>query len=194
MLVSCDTGIGDAAIRNRYCVVAFGGLPNLNNRNLERGHFVPVNGQPCFLASEFPIARAQLLNVGINEDGYEAMKFALDNVPFRNSPFIAKNMILITDEGRTPISGAENITRESIEAELKANDILLNVIVWADYLVPAEPNKTVIGVDSNGTSYLLEPGGTFSLSTDPVFITQVGCSIGGGFFWGIYNVITADRC
>lgn len=180
MLVLCDTGIGDAAIRNRYCVVAFGGLQPLNR---ERGHFVPVNGQPCFLASDFPIARAQLQNVGQNEDGYEAMKFALDNVPFRNNPFIAKNMILITDEGRTPIAGAEDITRESIEAELRANDILLNVIVWADYMVSAEPNKTVIGVDSNGTSYLLEPGGAFSLSNDPVFITQVNdYSLNGGPF------------
>lgn len=176
--LACDAGIGDAAIHNRYCVVAFGGLPNLFNMNFERGHFVPVNGQPCFQASDFPIARAALINTGKNEDGYEAMKFALDNVPFRNNPFIAKNMILITDEGRTPISGAENITRESIEADLRANDILLNVIVWADYVVPAaEPNKTVIGVDSNGTSYLLEPGGLFSLSGDPVFLTQVGRSI-----------------
>lgn len=47
--------------------------------------------------------RAQLLNAGLEEDGYQAIDFALKNIPFRDSPFIAKNIILITDEGRTPI-------------------------------------------------------------------------------------------
>lgn len=40
---------------------------------------------------------------GLNEDGYEAIQFAIDNVPFRNDPRIARNMLLITDEGRTVI-------------------------------------------------------------------------------------------
>ena len=47
--------------------------------------------------------RAQLLNAALYEDGYQAIDFALKNIPFRDSPFIAKNIILITDEGRTPI-------------------------------------------------------------------------------------------
>ena len=51
--------------------------------------------------------RAQLLNAGLYEDGYEAIDFALKNIPFRDSPFIAKNIILITDEGRTPIPQGE---------------------------------------------------------------------------------------
>lgn len=55
------------------------------------------------------------------EDGYEAIQFAIDNIPFRNTPFIAKNIILITDEGRTPIPQGENITRESIQDELKVH-------------------------------------------------------------------------
>ena len=140
---------------------------------MERGRFLPVNGEPCFPASDFPAAQERLPNVGQNEDAYEAMRFAIDNVPFRNSPFIAKNMILITDEGRTPIPGAEDLTRQSVEALLRENNILLNVVVWADYEVPALSDKVVIGVDSNGTSYLLEPEGAFSLSNEPVFITQV---------------------
>ena len=103
-------------MRNRYCLVGYGGV--LEN---ETGHFRPVDGQPCFSVSDFPRARSQLATVGIEEDGYEAIKFALDNVPFRESPFIAKNIILITDEGRTVIEAGENITRESIQAELKVS-------------------------------------------------------------------------
>ena len=99
-------------MRNRYCLVGYGGV--LENAT---GHF----RQPCFLVSDFPRAQSQLATVGIEEDGYEAIQFALDNVPFRESPFIAKNIILITDEGRTVIDEGENITRESIQAELKVH-------------------------------------------------------------------------
>lgn len=114
---SCTyTGVGDGPVRNRYCLVGYGGV--LENQT---GHFQPVDGQPCFLASDFPRAQSQLQTLGIEEDGYEAIQFALDNAPFRESPFIAKNIILITDEGRTVIEEGENITRELIQAELKVH-------------------------------------------------------------------------
>ena len=74
---------------------------------------------PCYSAADFPRAQAQLVTSGRIEDGYEAIQFVLNNVPFRNSPFIAKNILLITDEGRTVIPEGQNITRESIEAALR---------------------------------------------------------------------------
>ena len=61
----------------------------------------------------------------------------------------------------------------SFQAGLKENGILLNVIVFADYQLPSQPEKVVIGVDSEGTSYILEPEGQFSTSSEPVLITQV---------------------
>ena len=73
----------------------------------------------CYSAADFPRAQTQLVTQGLDEDGYEAIHFALNNVPFRNSPFIAKNILLITDEGRTIIPEGVNITRQSIEQELK---------------------------------------------------------------------------
>ena len=124
------TGVGDGEVRNRYCAVAFGGF-----FEREQGHFLLVNGEPCFSAAEFPQARVQLRNSGLREDGYQAMKFALDNIPFRNNPFIAKNMIFITDEGRNEIPLGENITRQSIEAELRRDGVVLNVVVQADFQV-----------------------------------------------------------
>ena len=89
--------------------------------NLRPGHFRPVDGQPCFPAVDFPRSQAQFIAAGLREDGYEAIQFALDNVPFRESPFVAKNVILVTDEGRTVIPEGEDITRDSIEAELKVS-------------------------------------------------------------------------
>ncbi len=106
--------MGDGEIRNRYCVIGFGSFGNLR-----RAHFRPVGGQPCYTATEFPLAQRQLIAAGLFEDGYEAIKFGLDNVPFRESPFIAKNILLVTDEGRTVIQEGASITRASIEAELK---------------------------------------------------------------------------
>lgn len=57
-------------------------------------------------------------NAGLNEDGYEAIQFALDNIPFRDSPFIAKNIILITDEGRTPIPEGAGHSQNSSQSLL----------------------------------------------------------------------------
>ena len=78
---------------------------------------------PCYSASAFPRAQAQLVTEGLNEDGYEAIHFALENVPFRSSPLIARNLMLITDEGRSVIPEGVNITRESIEQGILVCDI-----------------------------------------------------------------------
>lgn len=126
---------------------------------------------PLFLPSS-----AQLINAGLYEDGYEAIDFALKNVPFRESPFIAKNIILITDEGRYVIPEGENLTRSSIQTALEENNILLNVVVMADYQLTKEPDRIVLGVDASGVSYVLEPNGQFSTRTaedDGVEITKV---------------------
>ena len=127
-------GVGDGSVLNRYCLVGYGGI-----QENEPGHFITVDGQPCYSASDFPRAPIQLMNTGLVEDGYEAIQFAIDNIPFRDSPFIAKNIILITDEGRSVIPQGENITREIIQAELK---------VLCMYTVEP-PNKGHVGNNIN---------------------------------------------
>lgn len=47
-----SAGVGDGAVRNRYCAVAFGSFGVL-----EQGHFFEVDGERCFFASDFPQAR-----------------------------------------------------------------------------------------------------------------------------------------
>ncbi|KAL5475415.1 hypothetical protein EMCRGX_G025228 [Ephydatia muelleri] len=115
-------GVGDYGNRNRYCAIAFGGIGPL-----EPAHFLLVNGEKCFTADQFPKAKIQLQNAGLNEDGYEAIHFAINNVPFRDSPFIAKNLLLITDEGRTAIPQGQDLTKAFIRDRLLKNGILLNV-------------------------------------------------------------------
>ncbi len=60
----------------------------------------------------------------------------------------------------------------------QAENILLNVVVFADYQLESEPNKTVIGVDARGRSLVLEPNGEFSETDQRVLITIVStCSL-----------------
>ena len=42
-------GVGDGSVRNRYCSIAFGSLINQ-----QAAHFLEVDGQRCFPASDFP--------------------------------------------------------------------------------------------------------------------------------------------
>ena len=57
---------------------------------------------------------------------------------------------------------------------MQANDILLNVVVLADYeLVNDTINRTVIGVDARGVSLILEPNGQFSETNQSVHVTKV---------------------
>lgn len=180
-------GVGNGEIRNRFCLIGFGSFDPLRT-----AHFRSVDGMVCYPASEFPRAQAQLLTQGLMEDGYEAIQFALDNVPFRNSPFIARNILLITDEGRTIIPEGINITQQSIEQQLKvlldyynciavfsqpfsiqSSDTLLNVIVAADYSLEDDTDAMVMGVDGNRTSYILEEGGSFSTSNNDFEVINV---------------------
>lgn len=53
----------------------------------------------------------------------------------------------------------------------------MNAIVFADYELESEPNKTVIGVDAQGNSLILEPNGAFSETDQRVLVTQVSVSL-----------------
>lgn len=49
----------------------------------------------------------------------------------------------------------------------------MNVIVMADYLLADNPEEVVIGVDADGISYVLQPGGAFATSTEDFSVFQV---------------------
>lgn len=162
-----NAGVGNHENRNRYCAIAFGGIGPM-----EPAHFLLVNGEKCFTADQFPKARVQLKNAGLYEDGYEAIHFAINNVPFRDSPFIAKNVFLITDEGRSIILQGQSLTKTSIRDELLNTDTLLNVIVNASYQDTNNAAETVLGQDGFGLTYLLRPNGLYSTNTDGLVVTQ----------------------
>ena len=53
----------------------------------------------------------------------------------------------------------------------------MNVVVLADYELENETEEVVIGVDSQGLSYILRPEGNFATSNETVLITGVSVSI-----------------
>ena len=60
-----------------------------------------------------------------------------------------------------------------MEAVLGERDVLLNVVVWAEYKLRESPDAVVLGVDYSGLSYVLEPGGRFSVNSGPLEIIDV---------------------
>ena len=161
-------GVGDYDNRNRYCAIAFGGIGPL-----EPAHFLLVNGEKCFTADQFPKAKIQLQNAGLNEDGYEAIHFAINNVPFRDSPFIAKNLLLITDEGRTAIPQGQDLTKAFIRDRLLKNGILLNVVATVTYNDTANATELVLGQSGTDTTYLIRPHGKYLVTRVGLAITKV---------------------
>ena len=56
----------------------------------------------------------------------------------------------------------------------QSSNILLNVVVDAEFQLAVESlSKVVMGVDSKGTAYTLEPEGRFSTTTVPVILKRV---------------------
>lgn len=132
-------------MRNRYCLIGFGSfIP------LRRAHFRDIDGMACYSATDFPIAQRQLITSGFMEDGYEAIQFALENVPFRNSPVIAKNILLITDEGRTIIPEGADITRESVEQELRVHTAYKTLLLELNINFNSLVSKCTSECDCNG--------------------------------------------
>ena len=56
---------------------------------------------------------------------------------------------------------------------MQSQDALLNVIVAADYTLVNNADAMVIGVDSDGISYILEEDGAFSISSGDFEVTNV---------------------
>lgn len=86
---------------------------------------------------------------GRMEDGYSAIKTALNGYDFRN---VSKQLILITDEDRDEL--LDNITQQSIKAMLTDNDALLNVAVNEEF---SGSQLRSLGIDSAGNAYVYDP-------------------------------------
>ena len=107
-----------------------------------------------------------MVNNGLTEDGYQAMDFALNNTSFRSGN-IARQMVLITDEGRAINNHTNNGNTDGrllgfsdIESALKGLDIQLNTIVDAE-LYDGFGNEA-LGVAANNDAFVENGAGSFN--------------------------------
>lgn len=156
-----ESGVG-VEPRNRFGVIGFGG-----DCSKDAGFgkpFFTEGGDAYVLAENITELTQGLTTGGKYEDGYGAIISAFEQYMFRGG---AKHFILISDEDRDVFS---NVTRDDIEFMLKANNVVLDVVVNQEFTAG---EIQALGINVNGSAYIFDP------SLDSLFrtINHVGASI-----------------
>ncbi|XP_065179368.1 sushi, von Willebrand factor type A, EGF and pentraxin domain-containing protein 1-like [Sycon ciliatum] len=134
-LLTADIG-SSPACPNRFAVVGFARRSPNETASLYRS----ASGSSLFSIREYPAAVALLSEdaQGRVEDGYQAMDYALENIPLRSTTAdcaVARTMFLLTDEDRDAGRLGRDITISSIRSKLSTYQVQLNVIVDSIFTV-----------------------------------------------------------
>ena len=144
MLKKVNIGI---AVPNLFSVVGFGSS-YLNNR---ASRVLEYNGEILVPASNVSELIKSLFISGRSEDGYAAVKNALDVIPFRNGN--AKQLILISDESREPIQSGLN--QSYLLSLFESEDVIFNVAVSQSFQNNA--GQRAFGIDSSNRTFVYSP-------------------------------------
>jgi hypothetical protein len=154
-ITSLNSALGLANVTDvKYGVIGFGGRPVSG---------VP-NDPPRLVTGLTTVDAAKtgiesLITSGGFEDGYDAIKFAFDNLSFRAGA--ARNFILVTDENRDDTPGSTN-TMSSIASLLSSTKTVLNAILNVSSIEDGNGNTTgVIGINNNNDAYTADGSGGF---------------------------------
>ncbi len=158
-------GVGAGADANRYALVGYGSS-NTHSPLNQVAHKHTVGGGEFGSATNFTTAANGLTSQGGTEDGYQAIDFALNQYTYRTGNF-ARQVILITDEDRdiNPSTNNSNTSGNAlnfaiVQEALRGADFTLNVIVNNGFRDGAF--NTAMGVDADGTAYLVDGAGGFT--------------------------------
>ncbi|TVR95235.1 MAG: choice-of-anchor A family protein [Wenzhouxiangellaceae bacterium] len=126
---------------------------------------LPVGGQQMGDIYALMTATALLRTSGGTEDGWRAIRHALTDYPMREGS--ARNIILITDEGRDITD--PNITYESLLGELNDANAILNAVVNARFRCRNNEGNWVpaLGMDADGIGYLADGQGGYLTCSEP---------------------------
>lgn len=155
-LVSQGIGDGTSGV-NQFGLVGYGnGLPGLD----DLGRALPVGGATQLFGSsaQYAIAAAQLTDFGVQEDGYAAMDFALDNYTYRADA--AKFVLLVTNEDRDILD--PTLTYTSTLTSLLTEGVILDSILEVD--IQDVNGAFAVAADAAGSAYLADGNGGFSIS------------------------------
>lgn len=144
MLKKVDIGV---TVPNMFSVVGFGSS-YLNNR---ASRVLEYNGDILVPASNVSELIKMLFISGKSEDGYAAVKHALDVIPFRSGN--AKQLILISDESRDPIQLGLN--QSYLLSLFQSEDVILNVAVSQSFQNNA--GQRAFGIDSSNRTFVYSP-------------------------------------
>lgn len=156
-LMSRGIGVTEEA-RNMFCAVQFGA------RGKEmRAILLSIGNQSFFRADEVPDVRRELKRNGFSADGYEAIEFTLNNVPFRDSLGVARSIILGTNTGRSVLSDKVNLTKSFMFQRLKEMNATLDVVVnmtlqAGEHEGSVGQNHTLLGLLDYSHGVVLESG------------------------------------
>ncbi len=155
MVSDLDAGLIAAGVTdNRYSLVGF---VEPSGPHGIGPHKHTVGGGGFGTAAEMSTAAGGLTTDNFTEeDGHEAIDFALDNYTFRAGA--AVNVILITDEDRDDTTG-NAINFDTVLAKLGSVDALLNVVVNAQ--LEDGSNTQVLGIDASSKAFLADGSGGF---------------------------------
>ena len=189
-------GIGNTSneeSRNRFCLVQFGG----RTHNI-LAKFVMVNNQIFFNSTtEARIARTRLNKHGYVADGYEALEFAIDNIPFRTANNISRSIILGSDTGRDSLSDKIYLNRKLLSQKLKEKRITLDVVVNVSVEVKGAENSTVLGLQSYRKAVVAEGTGSKMVEGNILVTNSQGTTLSdyvalafemGGTAWALENL------
>ena len=171
-LMSRGIGLAEEA-RNLFCAVQFGA----KGKEM-RATLLSIKNKVFFRAHEVPAVRRTLKRNGFSADGYEAIEFALNNVPFRNSSEIAKSIILGANTGRSTLSDKANLTKSFIFQKLKKSNVTLDVVVNVtlqeeDQHTSVNQSHTFLGLVDYSHGVLLDSGGKeFPVVSDKIVIAS----------------------
>lgn len=178
-------GVGKTpAFPNRYILIGFG--TTLHGTD-QLAHF---HGGWLDAASMATQIRDTLVDDGYYEDGYQAIKFAMNTLNFRKGAF--RTVILVTDEDRDEL---DPVTKYDILKLLGAKDAVLNAVLYAKFAAPGF--TTALGVTWDGTAYvpvgndkyLAVPGGYFVSGSDDTRVDYVElCWKDRGSAWDICDI------
>ena len=144
-----SAGIGTGKRQNKYAVVGFG--TEKKARIVE-----DTSGAAFFDYDKASSAVSQLRRDGQQSDGYQAILYALKELPLETVRYCVLHILLATDEPRTAV---EPISMRDILSVLCKNQPLLMTAFLSGGFVGDTYTEPVLGVDSNLFSYISETGG-----------------------------------
>lgn len=149
-------GIGSPAQGgNQFGLLAYGGQ---NTTTTPAALPVGPNNALFGTAPQYGAAVSTLQASGVIEDGYLAIETALDTYQFR--PQAEKYILLVTNEDRDVVDASK--TYDSVLAKLKAKDVTLDSIVWANFF--DKTRSTALALDAQDNAYTADGFGGYIVS------------------------------